>query len=255
MIPATPGEEAPPTLYYRRIERASDAGAAEPPGLTPTAPRALLRDFLLFSVSLFSIVNPFSTIPAYVGLTADIPLADRKRLTRQAAVSVMVILSASYLAGEGLLRFFGISVASLKVAGGLLILGMAWNMLQAKMSPHKQTPEEAQEAQAAQENAERPNIGVVPLGMPLLAGPGAISLMIIDAGKTQGWSGHVVALGAVVLVAFLCWLILVAATPIAKALGRTGMNVATRFMGLILAAIAVEFITSGLATIFPGWKG
>lgn len=229
--------------------------SARRPGLTSDFLRSSLRDFLLFFVSLFSIVNPFSTIPAYVGLTADIPLPDRRRLTRQAGASVLVILTASYLAGEGMLRFFGISVASLQVAGGLLILGMAWNMLQAKMSPHKQTPEEAREAQHAQENAERPNIGVIPLGMPLLAGPGAISLMIIDASKTQGWSGHVVALSAVVLVAFLCWLILVAATPITRVLGRTGMNVATRFMGLILAAIAVEFITSGLATIFPGWKG
>ena len=214
-----------------------------------------MRDFALFFVSLFSIVNPFSAIPAYVGLTADIPLPDRKRLTRQAGLAVFVILAASYLAGEGLLKFFGISVASLRVAGGLLILHMAWNMLQARMSPHKQTPEEADEAQRAQVNAERSNIGVVPLGMPLLAGPGAISLMIIAAGKFDGVEGHVIVLAAAALVAFLCWVFLLAASPIAKALGRTGMNVATRFMGLILAAIAVEFITSGLATIFPGWKG
>ena len=214
-----------------------------------------MRDFLLFFVSLFSIVNPFSAIPAYVGLTADIPLPDRKRLTRQAGTAVFVILAISYLAGEGLLRFFGISVASLRVAGGLLILHMAWNMLQAKMSPHKQTPEEAHEAKKAQEGADRPNIGVVPLGMPLLAGPGSISLMIIAAGKFDGLGGHAVVLAADLLVAVLCWVILLAASPIAKALGRTGMNVATRFMGLILAAIAVEFITSGLATFFPGWKG
>lgn len=200
-------------------------------------------------------MNPFSAIPAYVGLTADIPLPDRRRLTRQTGLAVFAILATSYLIGEGLLRFFGISVASLRVAGGLLILHMAWNMLQAKMSPHKQTPEEAHEAQQAQVSAERPNIGVVPLGMPLLAGPGSISLMIIAAGKFDGLQGHAVVLASALAVAVLCWVILLAASPIAKALGRTGMNVATRFMGLILAAIAVEFITSGLGTIFPGWKG
>jgi multiple antibiotic resistance protein len=158
------------------------------------------------------------------------------------------------VAGESLLAFFGISVASLRVAGGLLVLGMAWSMLQAKMSPAKQTPEEAREAQRAQEGAERPNIGVVPLGMPLLAGPGSISVMIIAAGRTDSVAGHAAVLGATLVVAALAWGILLAAGPIAKGLGRTGMNIATRFMGLILAAIAVEFITSGLGEIFPGWK-
>ena len=212
-----------------------------------------MREFLLFFVSLFSIVNPFSAIPAFVGLTAELPKGDRNRVTRQAAVSVFVILTVSYLAGESLLRFFGISVASLRVAGGMLVLGMAWSMLQAKMSPSKQTPEEAREAEAS--SGERPNMGVVPVGMPLLAGPGAISVMIIAAGRTNDLTGHLAVLGATLAVSALAWIILLAAGPIAKGLGRTGMNIATRFMGLILAAIAVEFITSGLGEIFPGWKG
>lgn len=222
------------------------------PGASTGSPR--LRDFLLFFVSLFSIVNPFSAIPAFVGLTVDLPVGDRRRVTRQAALSVFIILTVSYVAGESLLRFFGISVASLRVAGGMLVLGMAWSMLQAKMSPAKQTPEEAREAQEAQESADRPNIGVVPVGMPLLAGPGSISVMIIAAGRTEGLAGHVAVLSATLVVALLAWLILLAAGPIAKGLGRTGLNIATRFMGLILAAIAVEFITSGLGEIFPGWK-
>lgn len=213
-----------------------------------------MRDFILFFVSLFSIVNPFSAIPAYVGLTTELPAPERGRVTRQAAISVFVILVVSYAAGESLLAFFGISVASLRVAGGLLVLGMAWSMLQAKMSPAKQTPEEAREAREAQDAAERPNIGVVPVGMPLLAGPGSISVMIIAAGRTESMAGHVAVISATLTVALLAWVILLAAGPIAKALGRTGMNIATRFMGLILAAIAVEFITSGLAEIFPGWK-
>lgn len=214
-----------------------------------------MRDFVLFFVSLFSIVNPFSAIPAFVGLTVDLPVGDRRRVTRQAALSVLIILTVSYVAGASLLRFFGISVASLRVAGGMLVLGMAWSMLQAKMSPAKQTPEEAREAQEAQASAERPNVGVVPVGMPLLAGPGAISVMIIAAGRTDGLAGHVAVLSATLVVALLAWLILLSAGPIAKGLGRTGLNIATRFMGLILAAIAVEFITSGLGEIFPGWKG
>ena len=214
--------------------------------------RGPLREFLLFFVSLFSIVNPFSAIPAFVGLTAELPVVERRRVTRQASVSVFIILSVSYFAGETLLQFFGISVASLRVAGGMLVLGMSWSMLQARMRPSKQTPEEAQEAEA--NSSERPNMGVVPVGMPLLAGPGAISVMIIAAGRTHSLVGHLAVLGATAVVALLAWMILLAAGPIARGLGRTGMNIATRFMGLILAAIAVEFITSGLGDIFPVWK-
>ncbi len=211
-----------------------------------------MRDFILFFVSLFSIVNPFSAIPAYVGLTVDVPAPDRRRLTRQAALAVFVILTVSYVAGESLLRFFGISVASLRVAGGLLILGMAWSMLQAKMSPAKQTPEEARGGRRRRRSAR--TWASCRWGCRCWPGPASISLMIIAAGRTEGWGGHMGVMAATALVALLAWVILLAAGPIAKALGRTGMNVATRFMGLILAAIAVEFITSGLGDIFPGWK-
>jgi len=206
-----------------------------------------MGEFVLFFISLFSIVNPFSAIPAYVGFTADIPRRERGRITRQTGTAVFAILTTSYLTGEGLLRFFSIGIDSLRVAGGLLILGMAWSMLQAKTSPTKQTPEEEAEG------ADRGSIGVVPMAMPLLAGPGSISLMIIAAGDTKGIGNHALVVAAAFLVAACAWAILQTAGPIAHVLGKTGMNVATRFMGLILAAIAVEFITSGLGEIFPGW--
>ena len=120
------------------------------------------------------------------------------------------------------------------------------------MSPSKQTPEEAAEAQEAQQMAHRQSIGVVPLGMPLLAGPGSISLMIIMAERTGGAAGHVGVFAAVLLVSVLSWVILLSAGTIGRVLGRTGMNIASRFMGLMLAAIAVEVIASGLRELFPG---
>jgi multiple antibiotic resistance protein len=129
----------------------------------------------------------------------------------------------------------------------MVILGMAWSMLQAQVSGTKQTAEEAEES------AVRPAIAIVPMAMPLLAGPGSISLMIIVAGQTSGLLYHIGVLLVVSLVATSAWVILLAAGPIASGLGKTGMNVATRFMGLILLATAVEFVTSGLAAIFPGW--
>jgi len=206
-----------------------------------------VSDFILFFISLFSILNPLSAIPVFVSLTADLDGRERARLTRDAAGAVFVILVVSYVAGEGLLRFFGISVASLRVAGGLVIFGMAWSMLQARMSLAKQTPEEAEEA------GSRAHLAVMPLAMPILAGPGTISLMIIAAGHSQGVEGHVVVLSAALVVTLLTWLILLASNPIAGFLGKTGMNVATRIMGLILAATAVEFIAQGLVSMFPGW--
>lgn len=206
-----------------------------------------MGDFVLFFVSLFSIVNPFSSIPTFVGLTGDVAPRARRGMITQTSITVFAILVVSYLTGQGLLRFFSISVASLRVAGGMVILGMAWSMLHAQISGTKQTPEEAEES------VDLPSIAVVPMAMPLLAGPGSISLMIIAAGRWSSMTDHLLVILSAALLALSVWIILQAAAPIAKGLGKTGMNVATRFMGLILAATAIEFITSGLADIFPGW--
>lgn len=206
-----------------------------------------MSEFVALSVSLFSIVNPFAALPVYVGITGGMPDATRRTLPRSTALSALVILVVAYFAGQGLLAFFNIRIASLRVAGGLLIFGMAWSMLQAKVSGAKQTPEEAREASG------RTHVAVVPLAMPLLAGPGSISVMILQATRGGGLGDHVAAVLAVVAVSITIWLILRAARPISGFLGQTGMNVATRFMGLILAAIAVEFIAGGLVDIFPAW--
>ncbi|MEX2467110.1 MAG: NAAT family transporter [Gemmatimonadota bacterium] len=208
-----------------------------------------MRELLLFFVSLFSIVNPLSVIPTFTGLTQGASRAELRKLTRTTSVAVFFILTVSYLAGEAVLGFFSISVASLRVAGGVLIFAMAWSMLQGTVSRAKQTKEEAVEA------TERDSIAVVPLAMPLLAGPGAISLMIIVAGRTDGLVNHGIVILGTAFLAATTWVVLLSAGPIARALGRTGLNVATRFMGLILAAIAVEFVTSGLLDIFPAWGG
>lgn len=206
-----------------------------------------MSQFLILFVSVFSIVNPFAAIPVYVGLTADLPRADRRRLPRSTALAAFIILAGAYLTGEAVLGFFSISLPSLRVAGGILIFGMAWSMLQAKISPSKHRPEEAADP------VNRSHLAVVPLAMPLLAGPGAISVMILSATNTTGLPDHGFALLAAAAVAVTIWVILSAATPIASVLGTTGMNVATRFMGLILAAIAVEFLAAGLADFFPAW--
>jgi multiple antibiotic resistance protein len=206
-----------------------------------------MAQFALFFASIFSIVNPFAAIPVYLGVTADVPAAVRRGIPRRTATAAATIMLIAYAAGESLLAFFSISIASLRVAGGILIFAMAWSMLQAKLSPQKQTEEEAEEA------THRDSLAIVPLAMPLLSGPGAISVMILWATQSQGGAEHAAAIGAVLAVAVSIWIILSLATPISNLLGQTGMNVATRFMGLILAAVAVEFITGGLQQLFPAW--
>lgn len=211
-----------------------------------------MAEFVLLFISMFSIVNPFLAVPTFVDLAGDFSSGERRSIATQTAASVFVILSGSYFTGQALLSFFGITVPSLRVAGGLVILSLAWSMLHARLSGTKQTAEEVHEM----ENREqRGAIGVVPLAMPLLAGPGAISLMIISAGSATSVGSRIAALASALLISVTIWLILLAAGTIARVLGRTGMNVATRFMGLILAAMAIEFITTGLAAIFPGWIG
>lgn len=206
-----------------------------------------MSEYIALTVSIFAIVNPLAALPVYVSLTGHLPDAVRRRLPRATALSALVILSIAYLAGEAVLAFFSIRIASLRVAGGLLIFGMAWSMLQAKPPGAKYRPEELEAA------PQRENLAVVPLAMPLLAGPGSISVMILTAARTSGAGSHAIALGATFTVCLTIWLVLRAAGPLTRALGQTGMNVATRFMGLILAAVAVEFIAGGLTEIFPAW--
>lgn len=207
----------------------------------------MIADFIALTVSVFSIVNPLAALPVYVGMTSELPAPARRRLPRATALAAFAILAVAFIAGEVVLAFFSIRIASLRVAGGILIFGMAWSMLQAKMSGTKHRPEEAEEA------PDRHAIAVVPLAMPLLAGPGAISVMILTATNTETLLEQLLAIGAVLVNCLGIWAILRGSKPIAGFLGQTGMNVATRFMGLILAAVAVEFIAAGLTEIFPAW--
>ncbi|MBI5042051.1 MAG: NAAT family transporter, partial [Gammaproteobacteria bacterium] len=156
------------------------------------------------------------------------------------------VLVVALLMGESLLNFFGISLDSFRVAGGILILLMAISMLHGGISPAKQTSEEAQDAE------EKDNIAVVPLGMPLLAGPGAISTIIIYSHRGHGLLHLALLLSIALSLALLTWVALRAAPAIAERLGRTGLNIVTRIMGLILAAIGVEFMAGGLKQLLPG---
>ncbi|MHB9118293.1 MAG: MarC family protein [Burkholderiales bacterium] len=198
------------------------------------------------TLALLAIVNPIGGIPLYISATAAWSNLERARTARTIAITVFCVLAASAFFGDRLLDFFGISLPSFQVGGGILILLMAISMLQARQSPMRQTPEEAEET------ADRQAIGVVPLGIPLLAGPGAISSVIIAAHAMRGGLlGQAKLLLPILAISLLVWGIFVLSVRISRRLGTTGINIVTRLMGLILAALAVEFIARGLGELFP----
>jgi multiple antibiotic resistance protein len=207
-------------------------------------------DFFELSKSafaLFAIVDPIGVIPIFLMATQGYTLAQSHHAARIAALTVLGVLSLFIFVGEPLLIFLGIRLAAFSVAGGLLLLLLALSMVQAHVSPQRQTEDEAAEAE------EKDSVGAVPLGVPLLAGPGAITHVIVASGAAQGnVMNQGMLLIPVALVALSVWLAFRAAPAIARRLGRTGIHVVTRLMGLIIAAISIEMIASGLGTLFPG---
>lgn len=205
-------------------------------------------EYTKFFLALLVIVNPIGAVPLFVSMTALDTAEERKRIARVASISVAIVLVVAALGGEPLLSLFGITIASFKVGGAILILLLAISMMHAMPTGEKQTPEEAKEA------VDKESIAVVPLAIPLLSGPGAISTTIIYATERSS-SAHISGIIVCCLLASLVtWIALRAATPVSQWLGKTGVNIAIRLMGLLLAAVAVEIFASGLLVLLPGLR-
>jgi multiple antibiotic resistance protein len=198
------------------------------------------------ATALLVIADPIATIPIFITLTSDQTAQERKRTPKVTALTVGTVLVLSIFIGEPLLRVFGISIASFRVGGGILILLMAISMLNARLSRTISTPEEVLEG------AEKENPAVVPLGIPLVAGPGAISTIVIYAHQAKDSYDTAFLVFAALLVALATWIALRMAEPISNLLGKTGINIITRLLGLVLTAVAVEFIAGGLVQLLPG---
>ncbi len=205
-------------------------------------------EYAKFLLALLVIVNPIGAVPLFVSMTSGNTAAEKMNIARVASSAVAIVLIVASIGGQPLLAVFGITIASFKVGGAILILLLAISMMHAAPSGEKQTPEEAREAE------DKESIAVVPLAIPLLAGPGAISTTIIYAtGRSS--VGHIgIIIVCCLLVSLATWLALRAATPASLWLGKTGVNIAMRLMGLLLAAVAVEIFTSGLLVLLPGLR-
>ncbi|OQW70652.1 MAG: amino acid transporter [Proteobacteria bacterium ST_bin12] len=208
----------------------------------------LNQDFtylLKITIALLAIVNPIGSLPIFISATDGWSKPDRAKTARTVALTVFIVLSLAAFIGDGILSFFGISIPSFQVGGGILIMLISISMMHGKQGGTRQTAEEAQSM------AEREVIAIVPLSIPLLAGPGAISSMILSAQQQPSLLGHLSLVIPVLLVSTIIWLVLKLSDAITQRLGTIGINIITRLMGLILAAMAVEFIANGLMGLFP----
>ncbi|MBV6524550.1 YchE family NAAT transporter [Ursidibacter maritimus] len=203
--------------------------------------------YLQFFIGLFAIVNPFGTLPIFFSMTAHQYEADRNRTNLTTSISVGVILLVSLYFGKLILDVFSISLNSFRVAGGFLIVSIAMTMISGKLGEHKQNKEERNE-----DVSEYENLGVVPLAMPIMAGPGAIGSTIVWGTRYHSWVDYVGFSVAIILFAATCYVLFRFSAPLVKRLGKTGSNVVTRIMGLILMALGIEIIVAGLSNLFPG---
>jgi multiple antibiotic resistance protein len=195
--------------------------------------------YIKILVALTVVVNPFGIIPVFVATAVQQSVIGRQRIARIAGLAVAVVLITSAVLGERIFDLFGISIASFKVGGAILVMLTAISMMQAMPSRDKQTPEEAKEAE------DKTSIAVVPLAVPLLAGPGAISTTIIYASESKSVLHVAAIVGCGLAVSVITWIALRVATRVGRYMSRTSINVATRLMGLLLAALAVEIFAGG----------
>ena len=202
-------------------------------------------EYSRFFIALLVILDPFMAIPIYLQLTAGFGRQERRRVVNVASLTVLGLLSLVALSGETLLRWMGTSLGSFRVGGGIVLLLMALAMLKSEPDPVRSSPDLSPTA------GHRASLGAVPLAVPLLAGPGAMSTVIIGMQRSSAPWHPLLILACILLVTALLWLVLRLAGPIGRALGETGLSIVNRLFGLILAAIAVEVMANGLKQLFP----
>ncbi len=197
-------------------------------------------------VALLAIINPLGIVPVFLALTEGFTPEQRKRTITTCSISAFLVIAVSALLGTRLLQFFSISLPSFQLGAGLLLLISGIGMLNATPTAFRSTPEEMDEAEASR------SIAVVPLTVPLLTGPATISTVIVYADKDRHWPSLLVLVGYGVVAALVIAAAFRAAEGIAGLIGKTGINIMTRLMGLLIAALSVELMSEGLLKLFPG---
>jgi multiple antibiotic resistance protein len=202
----------------------------------------LLEYILLALTSLFVILDPIAVVPAFLGMTPYDTTADRVRMARLASIVAACVLVFFVIVGEGLFKILGITMSAFKIAGSIVLLLIAMDMLRAQRSPVVETNEET----AA--GAQKEDIAITPLAIPMLAGPGAISTVVLLQNEAKGIEYSAALIGCIALVCLATyWILRLAAVHGARFFTPIAMKLTTRIMGLLLAALAIQFILDGIS--------
>ncbi len=198
--------------------------------------------FVSFS-SIFFIVDPLAAIPSFLVMTAEDGEDKRRRMARQAAWTCLVVLTLFSLAGTLIFKLLSITLPAFKIAGGIILFLVAIDTLQARRSGTQEVTEERLEG------AEKEEIGVTPMGIPMLAGPGAISTVMVLMGQSRSWWQVIPVFASIGITALVSYFVLAGANRVRKFLGETGIRILMRLMGLVLTALAVQFVLNGLTDL------
>ena len=203
----------------------------------------IVKFSLIALSSIFFLVDPFTVIPVFLSMTPNCGPAKRRQTARSAALTCFLMLSAFAAAGGLIFKVFGITLPAFKIAGGVILMMIGLEMIRAHKSATKQSPEEEAEGVA------REAAGVIPLGIPMLAGPGALSTVMILIGDSRRWWQYAVVFTVILLTSLASFLVLAAADRVGTYLGEIGIRIMSRLMGLLLTAVAVQFIINGLTDL------
>ena len=213
--------------------------------LTELSTAPLVRFSVLALSSIFFLVDPFAAIPSFLAITESADPPRRKRMARKGALTCFIVLTSFALGGQLIFRMFGITLPAFEIAGGLILLLIGLDMLQAKRSATQEASGDTEEA-AAKEDA-----GIVPLGIPMLAGPGSISAVMVLVGQVPSllhWEMGAI-LGCIAFTSLVSYWVLAGASRVRKVMGETGIRILVRIMGLLLVALAMQFFVNGLTDL------
>jgi multiple antibiotic resistance protein len=202
-----------------------------------------------FATAMFAILNPIGNVAIFAGMVADRLAADRRSIAIRCSIAVAVILVVTVWAGEFVLKLFGVVIFSLQVAGGLMIMLISLSMLQSRQSAIHDAKNNEETAASEQD------IAIVPLAMPMIAGPGAMVTVIVTTHQHKSVAANLEMSVVCAVLAAILGIGLLAAGPITRILGTKGMDVVTKFMGMILMAIAAGMLAAGVKGLLPGLAG
>ena len=200
--------------------------------------------FLLVALSsIFFLVDPFAAIGTFLAITANLDAPRRRLMARKASITCFVVLTTFALVGKFIFRMFGITLPAFEIAGGLILLLIGLDMLEAKRSATQEASGDKEEA------SEKEDVGIVPLGIPMLAGPGAISSVMVLVGQAVKLWEVLTIVGVIAFTAYISYWVLSSADRVRQVMGETGIRILVRIMGLLLVALAVQFFVNGLTDL------